>query len=366
MKSKFYYPFSTLAMIALALFFVVGCEGPMGPEGADGTDGIDGNLTCLECHSEGNIQTVKEQFYQSVHSAGEVAVDYAGGRASCAQCHSNEGFVEFASNGEVLENIAAPTPWECSTCHGLHETFEEIDYALRLDDPIAFIFDASVTADFGNGNLCANCHQSRAAEPNVSNPGSDFEITSSHYGPHHGAQSNVLYGAGFAEIVGSQTYPAAGVSTHFTGASCTSCHMGEYTNVPDVGWGSGDPALGGHTFNPNVEACVVCHTSATDFDYASIQTTVQAQLDELKALLLAQGVIEEGFDEFYEVDPDTGEVILVVESDGFHPHTGTYTMAQAQAFFNWTGLNEDRSVGVHNPDYVKALLTNSIEAITNN
>lgn len=39
-------------------------------------------------------------------------------------------------------------------------------------------------------------------------------------------------------------------------------------------------------------------------------------------------------------------------------------MVQAQAFFNWIGLTEDRSLGVHNPRYVTALLENSIEAIT--
>ena len=39
-------------------------------------------------------------------------------------------------------------------------------------------------------------------------------------------------------------------------------------------------------------------------------------------------------------------------------------MAQAQAFFNWIGLTEDRSLGVHNSAYVEALLKNSIEAIT--
>ncbi len=38
-------------------------------------------------------------------------------------------------------------------------------------------------------------------------------------------------------------------------------------------------------------------------------------------------------------------------------------MVQAQAFFNWVGLEEDRSMGAHNPKYVKALLKNSIDAI---
>ena len=38
-------------------------------------------------------------------------------------------------------------------------------------------------------------------------------------------------------------------------------------------------------------------------------------------------------------------------------------MILAQAFFNWVGLVEDRSVGVHNPNYVNALLKNTIAAV---
>jgi hypothetical protein len=38
-------------------------------------------------------------------------------------------------------------------------------------------------------------------------------------------------------------------------------------------------------------------------------------------------------------------------------------MVVAQAFFNWIGLTEDRSKGVHNPRYIEALIDNSIEAL---
>ena len=40
-----------------------------------------------------------------------------------------------------------------------------------------------------------------------------------------------------------------------------------------------------------------------------------------------------------------------------------YSMDQARAFFNWIGLEEDRSMGVHNPSYYEALLDNTIEAL---
>ncbi len=360
MKALNVNQFSATFFLALMFAFVLGCEGPVGPAGADGVDGIngidgiDGTTTCFECHGTGTIETVSQQFHQSIHSSGEVAVAYAGGRSRCARCHSNEGFVEFSLTGNVEENITAPTAWECATCHDIHQEFDATDWAFRGDvgDAKGFIFDETVVADFGAGNICINCHQSRRAEPNVSDPGTTFEITSTHYGPHHGAQSNVLYGAGFAEIAGTESYPTPGSATHFTGQSCTGCHMETYAD-----------GQGGHTWNPSINSCTECHAGATDFDINGVRTQVEADLETLRDLLIAQGVVEEAVETLFELDPETGDIVEVLESDGYHPVVGTYTMAQAQAFFNWVGLLEDRSFGVHNPAYTKALIANSIEAI---
>lgn len=341
-----------LVVLALCFIFFIGCEGPAGPAGADGVDGIDGtdgtdgadgiagNVTCLVCHSEESLEIKRAQFAMSQHSVGDIAVAYAGSRASCAKCHSHEGFVQFAL-GFDAENIAYPSPWQCSTCHGLHQTFEQTDYALRLSDPVVAIFDENVTfllkgnntMDLeGGSNLCANCHQSRRGEPNLTNPGETFTITSTHYGPHHSAQANVVYGAGFAEIDGSVAYPEAGSSYHLA-ASCVGCHMSEFTD-----------GEGGHSFNPSLAACNNCHTTA-DFNYGGVQAEVDELLVELRDLLIAAGVV-------------AGDNV-----DGYHPVKGTYPMAQARAFFNWNGLDEDRSLGAHNPKYVKALLKNSIDAM---
>jgi formate-dependent nitrite reductase cytochrome c552 subunit len=148
-----------------------------------------------------------------------------------------------------------------------------------------------------------------------------------------------VYGIGFAEIAGSTAYPTAGGSTHLNaGATCVGCHMAAY--------GDGQ---GGHTWNPSMAACNACHSGADvteDYDYKGYQTEMEELLVDLRDLLVAQGVVE------------------YVEADAaYEPVVGTYTMVQAQAFFNWIGLEEDRSLGAHNPDYVKALLENSIEAL---
>jgi hypothetical protein len=260
--------------------------------------------------------------------------------------------MEYARTGDVAANISSPSAWICKTCHGIHKTFEEEDYALRLSDPVKFIFDETVIFDAGSSNLCANCHQSRRAGPydmggemvdlddddvdETEVPDGHFFISSTHYGPHHGAQANVLIGAGFAEITGSKSYPAAGSGAHFTGG-CTGCHMGEYSD-----------GLGGHSWNP--VTCDACHPSAdADYDFMGTMDANEAKLETLRDLLAAAEVIE-----------------YVEEDEAWEPIVGIYPVVQAEAFFNWIGLEEDRSMGVHNPGYVGALLDNTIEAMQAN
>ena len=343
--------FKLILVSFICIFLASSCtkEGPMGPAGADGADGtngtdgkngVDGNVSCLVCHASETMDNIQAQFSMSFHSVGSFAVGYAGGNAAwgCAQCHSHEGFVQYATFGKVAGNIQNPTPWKCNTCHGLHKTFEAKDYAMRLSDPVIAKFDKTTVMDLqSNSNLCANCHQSWTPEPNLSNPGEEtFNISSTHYGPHHGPQANAVYGAGFAEIEGSVSYPSAGGSMHLNQASCTGCHMGSYGN-----------GSGGHTWKPSLDACNSCHSeSSDDFNYGGVQTEVQSKLVELRDKLIELGVVE-GDDEH-----------------GYHPVVGTYPMAQARAFYNWVGLEEDRSLGAHNPKYVKALLINTMEAIS--
>ena len=122
----------------------------------------------------------------------------------------------------------------------------------------------------------------------------------------------------------------------FVETGCTTCHMSDYAD-----------GAGGHTFWPAIGSCNACHDDHEDFDRNGYQTEMQGLLDELRDNLIALGVVE------------------WVEADAaYEPVVGTYPTDHARAFFNWIGLEEDRSMGVHNPRYFKALLQNSIEATT--
>jgi hypothetical protein len=341
-KQRILFLFASL-FVASVLF--VACEGPMGPAGADGTngtnglngtdgtDGVDGNVVCLQCHTLANKEAKHMQYEQSVHHEGEY-VSYAGGRKSCAECHSHEGYVEteFTGYDTTAADVPYPHAFACATCHDFHSTldFENdgADYALRGNKPVKFKFDKS-THDFASStNLCGQCHQTRTAPPSMTLD--SFSITSTHWGPHHGPQANVFYGIGGFEVAGSESYPTPGTHAHAKDASCNTCHMGTYTS-----------GKGGHTFHPNIDNCKTCHTGATSFDVKGVQTDISNLLDQIEAKLVTAGAMKDG-----------------------HVVTGKYPIDVAGAYFNWALCGfEDKSFGVHNPDYVKALLTNTLEAL---
>jgi hypothetical protein len=279
------------------------------------------------------MNAIGEQYAMSGHSAG-LYVGYAGGRKACAMCHSDEGFRETQHTGQdtTAADIPIPTHISCGTCHDFHETFDfetdGPDYAIRQNGPVALMmYEDEVTLDFGNNsNLCLNCHQPRRAGPEDDGSGT-YTITSTHYGPHHGPQGTYLQGIGGAEI--GAGYPEPGSSPHVQ-AGCIDCHMHEYAD-----------AEGGHTWKVAVASCQVCHEDATTLDYRGKQTEIANLMGELEEGLKAVGVLDE---------------------EG-HPVVGTYPIAHVQAFYNYAGLVDDRSNGIHNYDYIHTLVVNSIGAV---
>lgn len=312
---------------------VAGAAGNNGVDGNDGTDGVDGNVSCLQCHTLTIMNEIDDQYAESGHAAG-LFVGYAGGRKDCAKCHSNEGFLETQHTGmdTTAIDVAMPTAITCGTCHGDHVTFDfEVDgyvVPLRATDPVALMmYGNEQTLDLGdNSNLCANCHQPRRAGPEDDGTG-NFEITSTHYGPHHGPQATLLQGIGGAEL--GTGYPAAGTDPHRIQSSCVKCHMNE------------DATAGGHTWHMNVNACTTCHAGATDMDVNGKQTEIAGLIDELADGLVANGLLD----------------------DEGHPLTGLFPIDHAKAYYNYALVVDDRSNGVHNYEYIKTLLINSINAV---
>ncbi|MBN2615579.1 MAG: ammonia-forming cytochrome c nitrite reductase subunit c552 [Bacteroidales bacterium] len=325
----------------------VGPTGPAGKDGTDGTNGTDGTAGCIQCHTNSQVIEVKiAQWSTSVHATGGLEVRNS---TSCATCHTSQGFLETVANtpdggmrpDATAATIDNPAPQNCYTCHDIHATYTAADWALTTSSPVQ-LWAANKTVDFGKGNLCANCHQAR---PGLTVVDDSISITSTHWGPHHGPQANILGGAGGFEFTGTFTYSNSNHTTDVTDG-CVTCHMGTYNGTS-----------GGHnmemynlasTDSPsaiNLSGCLSCHDEGSTALVAKI-TTTQEEVHHL-LLTLETAMINKG------VMSATGTVI-----------PGKYPQAYAEAYWNWELVEADRSLGVHNADYVKALLNNSIQALS--
>ena len=280
--------------------------------------------TCTTCHNDTDVITGKvNSWEESKHGSGETTA-YAGGRDSCAGCHSGGGFstmIADAMNPDDVLGSANPSRIDCRACHQVHTSYTGDDWALETTAPVALYAFEGVTFDGGMGNLCANFHQPRRPMEAVDGI---VNVSSTHWGPHHGPQAAMLLGvAGAGDVVGE-------AAEHATLAenTCVTCHMGEGA---------------AHTFAPAVAACLECHEEAENFDINGVQTEVQAMLDELKAALVAKNMWDAEADE------------LVV---------GEYPEAEAAALWNYIYIAiEDKSLGVHNTPYAKALIEASLAAL---
>jgi hypothetical protein len=356
-KTRFILAIITLFISGSVFFAACTKEGPAGKDGKDGVDGeagingTDGTATCIQCHDNTQALFAKtNQWAASTHATGG---NYARNIVGCADCHTSQGFLTWASTGApVAEKVMDPNPINCYTCHDIHKTFTTSDWALTTTAPVTMLANGT-SVDFGAANLCANCHQGRAIAstimPTIGGP--DITLTSAQkrYGYHHGPQANLIGGVGKGGFELGSGYANSAHSSVENG--CITCHLAP---------GYGNQA-GGHVMSIGYESngaesfiftgCDMagCHegaatTGAADMkaELVASQEEVQVLIDSLHVLLMAKGIASEG---------------------NLYAKPGTYTSDVCSAFINWQMITEDRSAGIHNPKYIKKLLQNSIEAI---
>jgi len=173
--------------------------------------------------------------------------------------------------------------------------------------------------------------------------GGEVNITNARWAPHYATQANIFGGVGKGafEIAGSMQYVNSS-HANAVGKGCVTCHM----STP-VGY-----LAGGHQMNVsygtssyNYSGCTSCHSNT-----ASLTTLMNTNRDEIKGLL----------EELQTLILDQN----LMNANGMFTVPLTLTANQAGAVLNYKLIYYDRSYGAHNYPYVKALLTNSIEAIS--
>jgi hypothetical protein len=343
--------FASLLSLAM-LFSLAGCkgdQGPIGPAGSqgpvgpEGPPGQNGAENCADCHSNNQLITAKVfQWENSVHATGG---HYERNDASCAICHTSQGFLEVVGTGmmEASGTINDPLPQNCYTCHQIHQTYSEDDWAPTTSDPVTF-WVGGKTADLGKGNLCINCHQARVPSPALPDPGTSgmVTLTNKRYGPHHGSQGVMFTGSAAYEVEGSVPYTNS-MHQSLVENACITCHMAPV---------AGGRSAGGHTFRViseggdlNTNGCIQCHEDTNELEtlVMETQTEVEDLLLQLGTRLNELGILDDAL-EYAKTPVDLTNVQLGV-------------------LWNYQYIREDKSFGVHNGKYARALLKNSIEAL---
>ena len=343
-----------------------GVDGINGLNGADGVDGVDASAaSCIECHSEQHREGIYDAYFAAKHATGSSWA--RGTSSSCAKCHNNAGFVDFVETGAVSPaGYSVSNPITCTGCHNIHRSFDfendGNDMAVRTLDAVPFAFldgtEFEYTLDYGNAsNTCANCHQPRRGTPTATDYPGQYKNTSSHWGPHHGPQTALLEGlqGAYTTFTLVEAIPAAQAATHRTGSSCIECHMG----------GTTDGSYG-HSWNPAGTNCATCHEDTPFEDL--VVSGMEEDMATLGALL--ENVVGQAIDDddepIFEADGVTPvEVHGIVHWDGeeWHPVVGLFDLKDAEAGWNFLYILEDKSGGIHNPDYARSIIKNSIAAM---
>ncbi|MBL1214824.1 MAG: T9SS type A sorting domain-containing protein [Ignavibacteriae bacterium] len=286
------------------------------------------------------------------HAVGAF-VTYAGGRGSCAPCHSGLGYIQWDKEGKPTNSLGLPTGTEelpeavnisCPVCHDPHDATEP--YQLRLSD--TQLGDGTpVTVElYGTGAQCMECHRSRRyAKEYASTPS-----TSPHYGPHHGPQADMLIGANYPDWpydLPSSPHDVAG------GDACVDCHMYAENSGFDA---DGNVILvGGHSFNMN-DVNGVDHVAACEPCHGDVGTTFKEKKYYQNSIADHDGDgIDEGLQD--EVHGMLEHLETLLDADT------SLSPTFMRAKYAYVFVEEDRSFGIHNPAFTVAMLQVAIESM---
>jgi hypothetical protein len=326
--------------IGVMVSVFIGCKGDKGPQGPAG------GTQCFDCHTdnfamEDYLLPIETQFAVSLHATGETYLRTA---SPCAGCHTTEGFQTYAATGTApAAELPQSSHIGCFACHAPHTNQ---DFSLRKIGATTLAVGGR-SYDKGPSNTCAMCHQLRVPSPYFT-PDS---MTSSRFGGHHGPQANVLSGQGLYVFTGGTAYPAGARHNTAIPKGCVNCHMAALPS---------GALAGGHTFaitygepeRLNSKGCT-CHPSMTDAAALTFVDDAKTKfevglVDTLGAKLFALGLLKRNTDGSYSVNDKRR-----TSANGLRV---IWTADEIGAVFNFGALLEDRSGGIHNPVYARAVL----------
>ncbi len=333
---------------------------------------------CAYCHDSGTHHFFPDQWATSKHA---VSTSYptGSGRETCVRCHSGKGFAEFVEGVSTTDPYfdASYVPITCAACHDPHSDANVNQLRTVSVSLLAPGGTTKQITNAGKGALCMNCHQSRA-EANAAIAGAGTSAINLRFGPHYGAQGDMLESNNMLELGGQKL-----ATTNHIGATvdaCVRCHM--YKNNVSADAQGNIIKMGNHTFSmmspdgtDNMEACAQCHgsTFGTGFDQVKFYLNGSADFDnngvEEGLQIEVQGMITKVMAQLATTIPG----VVLSTSYGFTKDDGTWfgfptpsskwTKDQLSAYWNAFTAFEDKSGGIHNPKYIVTALRGAMKLL---
>lgn len=336
---------------------------PNSCNGCHETDNDDGLLGDLQDAYDAKFAATPTNVYFSQWASSGHA-DYTGDALNhwngdgsistrCAKCHSKGGFIDCVNDGTVDMAARLGTTISCGACHTNGDNAElftdpETLYAAGLATLVNVEFPSGLTATLGDdSNICMACHQGSSSTPTV-----DGNIAAI---PPDLSFSNIHYFAAAASFFGTEvkggyeysaatssfavdpvyatemTFPAHGGTTYTT---CVGCHMG------------GSEGPDNHNFMPQVSDCSGCHGVGAGGQFADLGGSVSGKFTEIQTLK----------DQLLSILTTSGVTAL----DGYPYFSGITTAEQLKGAYNWQVADKEPGGYIHNPDYIRQLLFDSI------
>lgn len=343
----------------------VGCEACHGGGAAHANNASDKALrpvinisaeVCGKCHTDEHHPNF-EDWQLSKHAAvePELVPRFAAGTSlsNCGKCHSGDYFYNAIIQGEtVAEDFLKDKTAEqmnaitCAICHDPHEKTGNAstpedgrDYQLRFPE-VKFTTPTNTldaAQDPSRFNICGQCHHAR-----------DRVWTDSSREPHPSDQVNVFFGE--MPLPASKPDPIvpSRPSVHLNAPDqCRTCHVFRKPIQEGIA-----PAVSGHTFEVNFEACALCHGTAEVGEAKFLG--LKAELDERAAR------VKRALDEWATSNDIEGKGDLSWEftSEGGPSATGQARIPDdiKKARYLYYYVIQGGGNGVHNPDYVREAL----------
>ncbi len=262
---------------------------------------------CGRCH-QGAHHPYYDEWKLSMHA--QSAIPAVINNKSCVRCHIAQNFIAYSENPAGYRDTIMVTgddikPITCVTCHDPHSN----ENTAQLRFPVT-----------GQKVICDECHTGEIDKVDVNTT------------PHHTTSEALSGSKNFGYQYPGQVYSNSG-HTYAATERCINCHV---NMSPDA---QGNPSTG-HTFNPRVQACAVCHADyysvvdtsnhAKMFDYRGVQTTTDSLMNILQAKLDSANYLD------------------------------STTMAFKEARYNLLSAQAEGSHGIHNTRLVQKLLRDAI------